>query len=352
MRRSCAVGAAVALALLCAAPALGDGSITFQYPAYTPSTVRIAPGQSVTWTPATNNDFAPLYGTTHHPLHFLDGTSETSATDTSYTRMFTAAGKYGFYCGNHGTPQLTGMAGTVVVTSNTPPTASFTATPTTVASGGTVQFDASGSSDPDVTAGTQTLSYSWDLNGDGQYGDATGPTASMAYTNASGAPMTVTVGLKVTDSNSDAVGPESDTTTRTITVQPPGSSGGAGAGGTGAGGTGASTPDTTPPAVSLAIVHPPRAGLIARRGVVLHFTDSEAGSAAATLRIARLTLAKGSSKVVLAGVQAMVLHATRGGEARLRRVRRGQRLRATLTLVVSDLAGNRRTVTRRLTLRG
>lgn len=342
MRRSCVVGAVAAFGLLWAAPALGDAGITFQYPAYSPASVRIAPGQSVTWTPATGNDFAPLYGTTHHPLHFQDGTSETSATDTSYTRMFTTAGKYGFYCGNHGTPQLTGMAGTVIVTSNTPPTASFTATPATVTSGGTVQFDGSGSSDPDVTAGTQTLSYSWDLNGDGQYGDATGPTASMAYTNTTGAPMTVTVGLKVTDSNSDAVGPESGTTTRTITVDPPAA----------AGPSPAPAADTTPPTVTLAVVRPPRGRLVARRGIVLRFTDSEPGSATATLRIAHLTLAKGSAKVVLAGVQAIVLHATRSGEARLRRVRRGRRLRTTLTLLVRDAAGNSRTVTRDVTLVG
>lgn len=54
----------------------------------------------------------------------------------------------------------------------------------------TVSFDGSTSSDPQGGI----LAYSWDLNGDGIYGDATTPTAQFTY----GTTATVTVGLQVT----------------------------------------------------------------------------------------------------------------------------------------------------------
>jgi hypothetical protein len=57
----------------------------------------------------------------------------------------------------------------------------------------TVQFNGSGSSDPDG----DPLTYSWDLNGDGTYGDSTAISPSFTYSTAG--PYTVT--LKVTDSH-------------------------------------------------------------------------------------------------------------------------------------------------------
>jgi hypothetical protein len=56
-----------------------------------------------------------------------------------------------------------------------------------------VQFDGSGSSDPNPG---DTISYSWDLNGDGTYGDATVAKPSFTYTTAG----TYAARLKVTDS--------------------------------------------------------------------------------------------------------------------------------------------------------
>ena len=63
---------------------------------------------------------------------------------------------------------------------NQPPTAVFTANPTNGPVPLTVGFDGTPSSDPEG----KPLSYSWDLNGDGTFGDATGPTASYTYTTA------------------------------------------------------------------------------------------------------------------------------------------------------------------------
>ncbi len=62
---------------------------------------------------------------------------------------------------------------------NHTPVASFTASATYGPTPLAVTFNASGSSDADAG---DTLSYSWDLNGDGTYGDATGVTASKTYT--------------------------------------------------------------------------------------------------------------------------------------------------------------------------
>jgi glucose/arabinose dehydrogenase len=74
---------------------------------------------------------------------------------------------------------------------NRPPVAKATASPTSGAAPLTVGFDATGSSDPDG----DPLSYSWDLNGDGVYGDATSPTPSHTYTQNG----QVNVGLQVSD---------------------------------------------------------------------------------------------------------------------------------------------------------
>jgi PKD repeat protein len=80
---------------------------------------------------------------------------------------------------------------TVTVT-NTGPAAHITTNP---ASGSgpaplTVAFSGSTSNDPDGGP----LTYAWDLDGDGQYDDGTGPTAMSTYPVG-----TVTVGLRVTD---------------------------------------------------------------------------------------------------------------------------------------------------------
>ena len=88
--------------------------------------------------------------------------------------------------------------------SNNPPTALAQGSPTNGALPLTVNFDGTGSSDPDPG---DTLSYSWDLDGNGTYGDSTAAKPSRTYTTAG----TVNVGLRVTDSHG-----ASDTDTLTI----------------------------------------------------------------------------------------------------------------------------------------
>jgi PKD repeat protein len=109
---------------------------------------------------------------------------------------------------------------------NTPPTASFTFTPDAPQTGQVVQFTAQ-AGDPDGAADVKTIS--WDLNGDGTYGDATGPTAQAIFLSAGD---NYTVGVQVTDQ-----GGAQTAFTRTLSVKgppqqnpPPGSGGGGGTG--------------------------------------------------------------------------------------------------------------------------
>jgi PKD repeat protein/glucose/arabinose dehydrogenase len=77
---------------------------------------------------------------------------------------------------------------------NHTPVAAFTASATFGPTPLSVTFNASTSHDADPA---DTLSYSWDLNGDGTYGDATGVTASRTYTTRG----KVTVRVRVSDNH-------------------------------------------------------------------------------------------------------------------------------------------------------
>ncbi|MDX6666640.1 MAG: hypothetical protein QOK04_20, partial [Solirubrobacteraceae bacterium] len=77
---------------------------------------------------------------------------------------------------------------------NRPPTAVAKATPTSGAAPLTVAFDGTSSSDPDAG---DTISYAWDLDGNGTFTDSTAATPSYTYTTAG----TYTARLRVTDSS-------------------------------------------------------------------------------------------------------------------------------------------------------
>jgi len=89
---------------------------------------------------------------------------------------------------------------TTVATPNRPPTASVGG-PYTITEGSSLTLDASASSDPDG----DPLTYSWDVNGDGVFGDATGvsPTLTWAQLNVLGitdGPVTIpAVRVRVSD---------------------------------------------------------------------------------------------------------------------------------------------------------
>jgi glucose/arabinose dehydrogenase len=125
---------------------------------------------------------------------------------------------------------------------NQPPVARISANPTFGHAPLTVAFDGSASTDPEV----RPLTYSWDLNGDGTFGDAAGPTASYTYTSNG----TYTASLRLTDDQG-----ASNTTSVKITV------------------------GNTPP---VAIIDKPGASVTWRVGQTIHFsghaTDTEDGT--------------------------------------------------------------------------
>jgi PKD repeat protein len=82
--------------------------------------------------------------------------------------------------------------------------------PYSVAEGGSVALDGSGSSDPEQS--TDSLSFAWDLDNDGEYDDATGISPTFSAVQLDG-PATLTVGLQVTNTSG-----ESDTDTATINL--------------------------------------------------------------------------------------------------------------------------------------
>jgi glucose/arabinose dehydrogenase len=93
----------------------------------------------------------------------------------------------------------------VYTAANQPPTARIAANPTTGDAPLPVAFDGRGSADPEG----HPLTYSWDLDGNGTFGDATTPTATYTYTSSG----TYTAGLRVVD-DQGATG----TATVTVTV--------------------------------------------------------------------------------------------------------------------------------------
>ncbi|WP_318306930.1 PQQ-dependent sugar dehydrogenase [Amycolatopsis solani] len=92
---------------------------------------------------------------------------------------------------------------------NRPPVAAATATPSSGPAPLTVQFDGTGSTDPDAG---DTLSYAWDLDADGAYDDSTAPRPTWTYAAAAA----VDAGLRLTDSRG-----ASATTTVRVTVGNP-----------------------------------------------------------------------------------------------------------------------------------
>ena len=176
--------------------------------AFTVSSTTPAAGQTVTFTDtSTDSD-----GSIASRAWDLDGDGQyDDATGVTATRAYATAG-----------PVIVGLrvvdddaapattTRTVTVQSapppvNNPPAAAFTVSSTTPAAGQTVTFtDTSTDSDGSIA------SRAWDLDGDGQYDDATGVTATRAYATAG----PVIVGLRVVD---DDAAPA--TTTRTVTVQ-------------------------------------------------------------------------------------------------------------------------------------
>jgi glucose/arabinose dehydrogenase len=101
---------------------------------------------------------------------------------------------------------------------NQAPRAVVSATPTNGSTPLQVDFSATGSSDPDPG---DTITYEWDLDGDGAYDDATGSTAQHTYTDAG----RYLAGVRVTDNHgvtaTDALAISAGNTPPTATIVSP-----------------------------------------------------------------------------------------------------------------------------------
>ncbi|MBW7864418.1 MAG: tandem-95 repeat protein, partial [Candidatus Hydrogenedentes bacterium] len=109
---------------------------------------------------------------------------------------------------------LNSTAATTVTVTNLAPT-SVPGGPYTINEGQDVVLNGSGSTDP----GGDTLTYSWDLNNDSTFGDATGatPTITWAAWKAIRADGAQTIQLRVTDSGNSANLSHTASTTVTVT---------------------------------------------------------------------------------------------------------------------------------------
>jgi plastocyanin len=186
MRRARCVAllAGVVTALAVAAPA-GAASTTVLIGAtfFDPQTVTVTAGDTVTWT----------NGQGRHTVTSDGGAFDSGplAEGQTFSFQFTTPGTYPY----RDRLNPSGARGTVIVQAlnNAPPSAGFTATPTSAPTGTAISFDASASRDADG----RIAHHRWDFDGDGVYETDTGTTARVS--RAFPTPGTLRIGLLVED---------------------------------------------------------------------------------------------------------------------------------------------------------
>ena len=157
-----------------------------------------------------------------------DGTvDQTTTSPTPVSHSYATVGVYNatlIITDNQGAKSVKVIPISVI---NKAPVGVITVNPTAAKTGQPVQFDASGSYDPDGTV----VRYEWDLDGNGTFETDTGatPRVSRTYPNR----IHATVRVRVTD-NDGATG----VGTAALVVDPTSGSGGGQGGGSGSGGTG------------------------------------------------------------------------------------------------------------------
>jgi plastocyanin len=301
---------ALAAGLVLATPAgAADQPIGFANYMYSPASPTIKTGDTATF----NGSFMD------HPLAWDSNAFATTSTGTSKAFSFSQAGDYAFHCTVH---QGLGMAGVVhVIPDQHPARVSFAVAPAAPSAGQPVGFAYTGDPDPDGSL----VRWEWDLDGNGSFETATPEGSATTSYPAAG---TVTVRMRAIDDSNEP----SPTASQTVVV--------AAAGGSGSGAPAGGAPGGRDTAA-------PRATLLRLRGLKLSFRSSERASATATLRARGKTIARGTAQAK-SGAISIRLRLTKAGRSLLPH---GRKLRARLTLTLRDAAGNRRTVTRQLTVR-
>jgi hypothetical protein len=325
----------------------GSGCGGNQDPVITPGSVQATPatplkGQSVALTAAATDD-RPLSDLSWEWDLDGDGTYDTApAASSAASTSFDATGPVSVSVRVRDADGGSDEATLDLVVTSQRPTATFTASTTTPLAGEPVQFDASGSSDPDGSV----AKYEWDTGSGFQAG---GPTLTASF--AAGAR---TVRLRVTDADGDVsaiarkdltVGapsppPPPPTTTGTNPPPPP------------------PPADTTAPGMTLGT-----ARLGGSSSVTLNVgcpggesscsgtVTLETASAVAAAKRGRhkRVLTLGSASFAAAGGQQVLVRVRLSSAAR-RLLRRGA-LKVKLLVRAQDAAGNVSTSTRRLTLK-
>ncbi len=168
------------------------GTINGADKSFSPSSVSVFTGNTVTWLwvgPSGDTDHIVV---TNPRTQAEDWDSDpllsnvTHVVGHTFPHTFTKVGTFTYWCKIH-TEQMTGT----VTVADGRPTATFTMAPGAVTTGQRVDFDAMASTDPDgiITA------WDWDLDGGGTFDDASGATSNRTYATAGTFPVT----LRVTD---------------------------------------------------------------------------------------------------------------------------------------------------------
>jgi plastocyanin len=300
--RGALLGLVAGLAL--AAPAgAADHPVAFASYAYTPPDLTIAVNDTVTFGGTGGDDFSD------HPLDWTGDVFTETGTGSSKQFTFATPGTYTYFCRFHVNSH--NMKGVIRVAGNQHPArVSFSASPTTATVGQPVTFTYTGDPDPDGTL----VRWEWDLDGDGSFETSTSSGTAMHTYPSPGA---VTVGMRAIDNGNEA----SAVAQQAVNVV--------------AGSAGSSSLDRTAPLATR----------LRLKGLTLTFRSSERATATATLRRRGKTLAKGTAK---AGRTTIRLKLTRAGRSALRR---GHRVKVTLTLTLRDAGANARTVKRAVTVK-
>jgi len=154
-----ALAGALAFSMLLVQPivARADTSISIVDNSFSPQTITIAPGETVTWT---NN------GTMQHTVTADDGSYDSGSLNpgASFSHTFTSAGTFPYHCTFHGAAGGVGMSGTIIVESASSATSTSAMTATTTESTTTIPSNitstSSTSSDMTMNMGSSTTATS------------------------------------------------------------------------------------------------------------------------------------------------------------------------------------------------